>query len=78
MPKNDRRNVGTERGAMARRQRKKRKCRPMKEKEMIGIPTRPKVLIVESNDTMADAFQTRLQEAGFDARTTWSGHAVAS
>jgi len=41
---------------------------------MIGVGSRPKVLIVESNDAMAQAFETRLQEAGFDARTTWSGH----
>jgi len=41
---------------------------------MIGLASRPKVLIVESNDLMAEAFQTRLQEAGFDARSTWSGH----
>lgn len=33
-----------------------------------------KVLIVESNDKMAEDFQTRLQDAGFDTRTTWSGH----
>jgi CheY-like chemotaxis protein len=33
-----------------------------------------KVLIVESNDKMAEDFKTRLQDAGFDTRTTWSGH----
>jgi CheY-like chemotaxis protein len=41
---------------------------------MIGLANRPKVLIVESNDAVAEAFQVRLQEAGFDARSTWSGH----
>src|SRR5579864_8569521 len=33
-----------------------------------------KVLVVESNDKMAEDFQARLQNAGFDTRTTWSGH----
>jgi len=42
--------------------------------EITGASSRQKVLIVESNDSLAAAFQTRLQEAGFDARTTWSGH----
>ena len=42
--------------------------------ETIGADGRQKVLIVESNDALASAFQARLQEAGFDARTTWSGH----
>jgi CheY-like chemotaxis protein len=41
---------------------------------MISPSHNKKVLIVESNDTMAEDFQTRLQNAGFDARTTWSGH----
>lgn len=41
---------------------------------MVAGVGRKKILIVESNDAMAAAFQTRLQEAGFDARTTWSGH----
>jgi len=41
---------------------------------MNAMGNRRKVLIVESNDAMAAALQTRLQEAGFDARTTWSGH----
>jgi CheY-like chemotaxis protein len=41
---------------------------------MISPNHNNKVLIVESNDTMAEDFQTRLQDAGFDARTTWSGH----
>jgi CheY-like chemotaxis protein len=42
--------------------------------DITGASDRQKVLIVESNDSLAAAFQTRLQEAGFDARTTWSGH----
>jgi len=41
---------------------------------MVAGVGRKKILIVESNDAMAAAFQARLQEAGFDARTTWSGH----
>jgi CheY-like chemotaxis protein len=41
---------------------------------MISPNHNNKVLIVESNDTMAEAFQSRLQDAGFDTRTTWSGH----
>lgn len=42
--------------------------------ETTGVNSRHKVLIVESNDVLANAFQSRLLEAGFDARTTWSGH----
>jgi len=41
---------------------------------MILPDSKKRVLIVESNDATAEAFQGRLQEAGFDARTTWSGH----
>jgi len=41
---------------------------------MIPSDDKKKVLIVESNDLMAEGFQRHLQEAGFDARTTWSGH----
>jgi CheY-like chemotaxis protein len=33
-----------------------------------------KALIVESKDMMAEDFSRRLQDAGFDTRTTWSGH----
>lgn len=46
----------------------------MNDKEMAGAPTRHRILILESNDALAEAFQSRLQEAGFDARCTWSGH----
>jgi CheY-like chemotaxis protein len=41
---------------------------------MIPPDNKKKVLIVESNDATATAFQHKLQDAGFDARTTWSGH----
>lgn len=41
---------------------------------MIPPDNKKKVLIVESNDVTAEAFQKRLREAGFDARITWSGH----
>jgi CheY-like chemotaxis protein len=41
---------------------------------MIPPDNKKKVLIVESNDATAAAFQNKLQDAGFDARTTWSGH----
>jgi len=41
---------------------------------MISPSQNKKVLVVEGNDTMAEAFQSRLQDAGFDTRTTWSGH----
>jgi CheY-like chemotaxis protein len=41
---------------------------------MISADHRKKVLIVESNDAMAENLQSRLQEIGFDARITWSGH----
>jgi len=41
---------------------------------MIPPDNKKKVLIVESDDTTAQAFQRRLEDAGFDARTTWSGH----
>jgi CheY-like chemotaxis protein len=41
---------------------------------MIPPDNKKKVLIVESNDAMATAFQKKLEDAGFDARTTWSGH----
>jgi CheY-like chemotaxis protein len=41
---------------------------------MTAPDSKKKVLIVESNDTIAEAFQKRLQDAGFDARMTWSGH----
>jgi len=33
-----------------------------------------KVLIVDTNDRVLVAFQRRLDDAGFDTRTTWSGH----
>ena len=33
-----------------------------------------KVLIVDTNDSVLIAFQKRLHDAGFDTRTTWSGH----
>ncbi len=46
----------------------------MSEREIIGMGGKPKVLIVESNDSLAEIWRARLQEAGFDARTTWSGH----
>ena len=41
---------------------------------MIPPDNKKKVLIVESDDPTAQAFQRCLEEAGFDARTTWSGH----
>ncbi len=41
---------------------------------MIPTDNKKKVLIVESNDVTAEVFQKQLQDAGFDARTTWSGH----
>jgi CheY-like chemotaxis protein len=41
---------------------------------MIPPDHKKKVLVVESDDPTAQAFQRRLEEAGFDARTTWSGH----
>lgn len=41
---------------------------------MMSLGQRKKILIVESNDVTAAAFQSRLQEAGYDARSTWSGH----
>jgi CheY-like chemotaxis protein len=52
----------------------KQRRRIVEEKKMIPPDEKKKVLIVESNDRMAEAFQRRLQEAGLDARTTWSGH----
>lgn len=33
-----------------------------------------RILVLESNDAMAADFQKRLQEVGYDVRTTWSGH----
>jgi CheY-like chemotaxis protein len=33
-----------------------------------------KVLIVESNDTIAETLQKGLQDVGFGTRATWSGH----
>src|ERR1700686_1998967 len=44
------------------------------ERKMIPPDDKKKVLVVESNDATATAFQKQLQDAGFDARTTWSGH----
>jgi CheY-like chemotaxis protein len=41
---------------------------------MIPPDNKKKVLLVESNDATATAFQKQLHDAGFDARITWSGH----
>jgi len=49
--------------------------RPVVEEIKMTPPdAKKKVLVVESNDATATAFQKQLQDAGFDARCTWSGH----
>jgi len=55
------------------RQRKQTKP-DVEESKMIPPDNKKKVLVVESNDATATAFQKQLRDAGFDARTTWSGH----
>ena len=48
--------------------------RPVVEERKMIPRDKKKVLVVESNDAMATAFQKQLEDAGFDARCTWSGH----
>jgi DNA-binding response OmpR family regulator len=52
----------------------KKRSAIIKEREMTPPGSKKKVLIVESDDVIAQFFQRELRDAGFDARTTWSGH----
>jgi CheY-like chemotaxis protein len=52
---------------------KKRK-RTAGEKKMDSRPSKKKVLVVDNDDMVLSAFQGNLEDAGFETRTTWSGH----